>query len=278
MPIYLINNNIVTEDTPHFTPNSRGYRYGDGFFESCAMWQGRILQLPLHVDRIKKSALLLKINLPSWWDEISWETSVLKACSEAGWKSARIRLTFFRESAGLYTPDQMEATVVTEIQQTQNNSAYPWNEQGRTLGTYKELSKNNNFTSTLKTCSALTYTLAGLYAKEHGLDDVVIFNDYGRPCETVASNLFVVKGEFILTPPISEYCIDGVMRKVIIHLADAYGYSVQERPLSEIDLTSAEEIFTTSATRGIRWVGNFQGKVLKNAVAKVIYDQLTKGL
>ena len=160
MPIYLINNNIVSEDIPHFTPNSRGYRYGDGFFESCAMWQGRILQLPLHVDRIKKSALLLKINLPSWWDEISWETSVLKACSEAGWKSARIRLTFFRESAGLYTPDQMEATVVTEIQQTQNNSAYPWNEQGLTLGTYKELSKNNNFTSTLKTCSALTYTLA----------------------------------------------------------------------------------------------------------------------
>jgi branched-chain amino acid aminotransferase len=94
----------------------------------------------------------------------------------------------------------------------------------------------------------------------------------------VASNLFVVKGEFILTPPISEYCIDGVMRKVVMHLADAYGYSLQERPLSEIDLTSAEEIFTTSATRGIRWVGNFQGKVLKNAVAKVIYDQLTKGL
>ena len=77
MPIYLINNHIVAEDAPHFTPNSRGYRYGDGFFESCAMWQGRILQLPLHVDRIKKSALLLKINLPSWWDEISWETERL---------------------------------------------------------------------------------------------------------------------------------------------------------------------------------------------------------
>ena len=278
MPIYLINNNIVAEDAPHFTPNSRGYRYGDGFFESCAMWQGRILQLPLHVDRIKKSALLLKINLPSWWDEISWETSVLKACSEAGCKSARIRLTFFRESTGLYTPNHMEATMVTEINETQNLSPYPWNEQGLTLGTYKEISKNNNFTSTLKTCSALTYTLAGIYAKEHGLDDVVIFNDYGRPCETVASNLFVVKGEFIITPPVSEYCIDGVMRKVVIQLADAYGYSVQERPMSEIDLTSAEEIFTSSATRGIRWVGNFQGKVLKNVVAKVLYDQLTKGL
>jgi branched-chain amino acid aminotransferase len=72
--------------------------------------------------------------------------------------------------------------------------------------------------------------------------------------------------------------VDGVMRKVVMQLADAYGYSLQERPLSEIDLTSAEEIFISSATRGIRWVGNFQGKPLKQAVARVLHEQLTKGL
>lgn len=278
MSIFLINNQLVAEDSPYFTPSSRGYRYGDGFFESCTLWQGRILQLPLHVDRIRKSALLLKIALPTWWDEISWETAVLKACKDAGWPSARIRLTFFRESTGYYTPDTMECSVVTEIQATEQTSPYTWNETGLNLGTYKELSKNNNFTSMLKTNSAVTYTMAGIYAKEHGLDDVVIFNENGRPCETIAANLFVVKSEFIFTPPLSEYCVDGVMRKVVMQLADAYGYSVQERPLSEIDLTSAEEIFISSATRGIRWVGNFQGKPLKHAVARVLHEQLTKGL
>lgn len=274
MSIYIINNQLIPEDAPYFTPKSRGYRYGDGFFESCTLWAGRILQLPLHADRIRKSALLLKLSLPNWWDEISWETTVLKTCNEAEVTSARIRLTVFRESEGLYTPLSSGVSIVTEITPTHGMGPYEWNEKGLRIGTYKELSKNNNFTSTLKTCSSLIYTMAGLNAKEQGLDDVVLFNDYGRPCEMVASNVFVVKGEFILTPPISEYCIDGVMRKVVMQLADAYGYSLQERPISEIDLSAAEEIFTTSATRGIRWVADYQGKQLKHAVARVLYEQL----
>lgn len=276
MSIYLINSEIVSESTPHFTPKSRSYRYGDGFFESCKLANGRILQLPLHADRIKKSAMLLKLNLPSWWDEITWETSVLKACKEANIQSARIRLSILRDSDGLYTPSENQVCIITEINQENSSSVYDWNETGLTIGTYKELVKNSNYTSTLKTCSALTYTLAGIYAKEHGLDDVVIFNEFGRPCETVSSNIFVVKGEFILTPPISEYCIDGVMRKVVMQLADAYGYSIQERPISEVDLSAAEEIFTTSAIRGIQWVVNYQGKPLKHGVARVLHEQLVK--
>lgn len=278
MAIYIINNTIVDENAPYFAPSSRGYRYGDGFFESCKLSDGRILQLPLHADRIRKSALLLKLNLPTWWDEISWETTVLKACKDANFASARIRLTIFRDADGLYTPNDSNACMVTEINETKGVGPYQWNEEGLNIGTYKELVKNSNYTSTLKTCSALVYTLAGIYAKEHGLDDVVIFNEYGRPCESVSSNIFVVKGEFLLTPPISEYCIDGVMRKVIMQLADAYGYSIQERPISEIDLSASEEIFTTSATRGINWVADYQGKKLKNTVSRVLFEQLVKSI
>lgn len=278
MAIFIINNTIVDENAPFFTPKSRGYRYGDGFFESCKLANGRILQLPLHGDRIRKSALLLKLHLPTWWDEISWETSVLKACKDAKMDAARIRLTIFRDAEGLYTPNHSNVCMVTEINAETGIGPYQWQEEGLHIGTYKELVKNSNYTSTLKTCSSLIYTLAGLYAKEHGLDDVVIFNEYGRPCESVSSNIFVVKGEFLLTPPISEYCIDGVMRKVIMQLADAYGYSLQERPISEIDLSASEEIFTTSATRGISWVADYQGKKLKNTVSRVLYEQLVKSI
>lgn len=278
MAIFIINNTIVDENAPFFTPKSRGYRYGDGFFESCKLANGRILQLPLHGDRIRKSALLLKLHLPTWWDEISWETSVLKACKDAKMDAARIRLTIFRDAEGLYTPNHSNVCMVTEINAETGIGPYQWQEEGLHIGTYKELVKNSNYTSTLKTCSSIIYTLAGLYAKEHGLDDVVIFNEYGRPCESVSSNIFVVKGEFLLTPPISEYCIDGVMRKVIMQLADAYGYSLQERPISEIDLSASEEIFTTSATRGISWVADYQGKKLKNTVSRVLYEQLVKSI
>lgn len=203
---------------------------------------------------------------------------MLKACKDANIAAARIRLTIFRDSEGLYTPNDSNVCLVTEINAETGIGPYQWQEEGLNIGTYKELVKNSNYTSTLKTCSALIYTLAGLYAKEHGLDDVVIFNEYGRPCESVSSNIFVVKGEFLLTPPISEYCIDGVMRKVIMQLADAYGYSLQERPISEIDLSASEEIFTTSATRGISWVADYQGKKLKNTVSRVLFEQLVKSI
>jgi branched-chain amino acid aminotransferase len=144
MAIYIINNTIVDENAPFFSPKSRSYRYGDGFFESCKLSNGRILQLPLHGDRIRKSALLLKLNLPTWWDEISWETTVLKACKEANIASARIRLTIFRDADGLYTPNDSSVCLVTEINEAAGIGPYQWNEEGLNIGTYKELAKNSN--------------------------------------------------------------------------------------------------------------------------------------
>lgn len=278
MSIYLINNIPVKKNSPYFSPDSRGYRYGDGFFESCIFSGHRILHLAIHAERIQKSSLLLQIQLPPDWSTEVWETAVKKACSDALIQFARIRLTLFREGEGYYAPSGSGVCIVTQITPIIGDAPYEWNTQGLKIDTYKELSKNSNYISTLKTCSALIYIMAGIYAKEKGLDEVVIFNEYGRPCEASSSNIFVVKGEFILTPPISEYCIDGVMRRVLMLLINAYGYNLQERMITEIDLSASEEIILTSATRGIQWVCDYQGKKLKNVVSQVLFDRLTKSI
>ncbi len=275
--LFLINNQVVDSHQPYFPPSFRGYRYGDGFFESMRFDNGRVLHLLLHAERIRKSALLLKLNLPSGWDEIAWETQIATLCQKSGFNQARIRLSFIRDTDGFYTPDNNEVCVITEILE-EEKSGYPWLEKGLSVGTYKEMSKNSNYTSSLKTCSSLLYTMAGIYAKERGLDECLIFNEYGRPCEGVSTNVFIVANEFVITPPISEYCIDGIMRKVVMQLAVGYGYSVQERPITEVELSAADEIFFTTATRGILWTANYQGKPMKNSVSKVLYDQLVKSL
>lgn len=276
MSIFLVNNQIVKENTPFLTLNSRGYRYGDGFFESCKFADGRILHLPMHGHRIRKSSMLLKMNLPINWSADEWELSVAKACAENLISNARIRFSILRDSEGYYTPNENKTLLITEITPVNYIGNYQWNEAGLRIGTYKELVKNSNYTSMLKTCSSVIYTMAGLYAQEKGLDDVVIFNEFGRPCELVSSNIFVVKGEFLLTPPISEYCVDGVMRKVVMQLAEAYGYNIQERPITEVELSAAEEIFSTSATKGIQWIADYQGKQLKSVVSKVLFGKLIK--
>ena len=277
MTVYSINGKIIEEGDAFISPESRAYRYGDGFFESMKLSRNILLHSDLHFIRIRKSAMLLKMRLPEGFDQDKLEQWILEAAEKLGTENARVRCTIFRDSPGLYAPIDNLGAVVLEVNKI-DDTGYLWNETGLVLGSYKELNKNANFTSTLKTTSALTYVMASIHAKENGYDDCVIFNDLGRVTESINSNIFIVQGEFINTPPLAEYCVDGVMRRVVIQRAEAYGFTVQEQPLSEISLNSAEEIFLSSAVRGIRWVGMFEGKKYRNATAKVLHGLINKGL
>lgn len=277
MNIFLFNGEKVTADSPLLKPDSRSYRYGDGFFESIKYSNHRLLHSALHFIRIRKTAMLLKMQLPEGFNQEFLENMLEKTCAENGISHARIRCTFYRDCNGLYTPISSECSYIIEIMKT-DSARYDWNEQGIRLGAFRELTKNGNFTSTLKTTSALTYVMAGIYAKENDFDDCIIFNDQGRIAETVASNIFMVSGEFIKTPPLSEYCLDGVMRKVIMQQAQSYGYTIQEQPITEISLQSADEIFLSSATRGIRWVGTFGGKKYGHTTARVLSNLLNRSI
>lgn len=271
--IFNINGEIVREDQPWFTPVSRGYRYGDGFFESMKRSAGLLMHSVLHFERIRKSALLLKLRLPDDFTREGMIERIDRTASQIGADHARVRCTFFRETNGFYTPEDSTCTVVMEIIKTET-AGYEWQEQGLALGAYREMTKNGNYISTLKTTSALIYVMAGLYARENGFDECVIFNDQGRVAESVSSNIFIVSGEFVITPPLNEYCIDGVMRRVVMNLAAGYGYTVLEQPLSDVSLTSADEIFLTNATGGIRWVREFAGKQFRNTVSRLLGSKL----
>jgi len=271
--IFSINGTIFDETTPVFTAASRGYRYGDGFFESMRFSNGRLLHGELHFIRIRKSAMLLKMKLPEDFDRDLLEKWISEAIVSKNIQNARVRCTIFRESPGLYTPVENKCTIVLEIVKTEN-AGYDWQENGLKLGAYKEMSKNGNFVSTLKTTSCIVHVMAGIYARENQLDECLIYNETGRIAEGISSNIFSFNGEFLNTPPLTEYCTDGVMRKVVINLAQEYGYTVIEQPVAEITLNSADEIFFTSATRGIRWVKYYNDKVYKNNVSKVLFDKL----
>lgn len=277
MVVYSLNGQIIGAEDPFLSPESRAYRYGDGFFESMRFINGRLLHGNLHFIRIRKSAMLLKMQLPDQFDQDKLEQWITEAAADGGMDHARVRCTILRDSPGLYTPVSSQTMVILELRKL-DGPAYDWNEEGLKLGAYKELSKNSNYTSMLKTTSALTYVMAGMYARENGYDECVVFNEQGRVAECISSNIFVVSGEFINTPPLSEYCIDGVMRRVVMQLAEAYGYTMQEQPITEISLNSAEELFLTSAGRGIRWVGTYAGKRYKNTHARVLFNMLNKGL
>ena len=260
------------KSSPSMDFRSRIHRYGDGFFESAIYFNGAIRHVHHHVERIKQSLTLLKMpTLPVSIDEIM--QLITEKINDEKWSSARIRLSFFREAEGFYMPKHARTEYFIELQQAETQG-YQLNETGLTLGNYKELTKNENYLSLLKTQSSLLYVMAGIFAQENNWDEAVIFNEKGRISECISSNIFALIGDFIVTPPLSEYCVNGVMRKVVIQAAKTYGYEVQERPISEIELNSASEIFLTNATKGIQWVMSYNGKPLLNGTAKVLSTKI----
>ena len=104
------------------------------------------------------------------------------------------------------------------------------------------------------------YVLAGIYATENQLDTVLLFNEQGNVAEVFNANIFIISGEEILTPALSEYCLDGVMRHYILGTLKYLGYQIRETIVTEDDIESADEVFISNASRGIAWVESYKNK------------------
>jgi branched-chain amino acid aminotransferase len=153
-------------------------------------------------------------------------------------------------------PERDKTSFIIEMSESTSN--YPFNDIGFKLGTYGQILKASNFISFFKPLSAIQYVLAGIYARDNHFDSVVLLNEYGNISEAFNANIFLIQGDEVITPPLSEYCLDGVMRQHIITQLQTLGCNIKELPISKEDLMNAEEVFLSNATRGIIWVENFE--------------------
>jgi branched-chain amino acid aminotransferase len=97
-------------------------------------------------------------------------------------------------------------------------------------------------------------------AQATGLDEVVLLNERGEVAECTAANIFCVRGERVLTPPLAAGCLEGVTRGVLLEIGAGAGAPLEERTLFPEDLYSAEEVFISSTNRNLLSVGEIEGR------------------
>ncbi len=268
------NGDIVPAEQQVFTIANRGFKYGDGLFESMRLLKGELKFAELHSERIRKGLKLLKMD--SWSHVDTWfmreKIEELVRRNKTG-PDARIRLTAFRDGQGLYSPSAnnmayvLEATKITE-------SSYTLNEKGLIIDVYDEITKPVNILSNLKTCNSLIYVLAGIFKNQNSLDEVMVLNHNGFLCESMSCNVFVVYDRKLYTPALSEGCIAGVMRQVVIKLAKENNIELVEAQISPDILNEADEVFLTNAARGIQWVMGYNNKRYFNEVSRLLSEKL----
>ncbi|MGV3685142.1 MAG: aminotransferase class IV [Daejeonella sp.] len=268
------NGAIVPADQEILTASNRGFKFGDGLFESMRLMKGEVKFVDMHCDRITKGLKLLKMD--SWAQVDVWfireKVEELTRRNKTG-PNARIRLTAYRDGEGLYSPASNKMGYVLEASKL-SEDYYAFNEKGLIIDVFDEITKPVNILSNLKTCNSLLYVLAGIFKSQNSLDEVMVLNNSGFLCESMSSNVFVVYDKKLYTPALAEGCIAGVMRQAVIRLARENDVELIEAQISPDILNEADEVFLTNAARGIQWVMGYNNKRYFNEVSRFLTQKL----
>lgn len=267
------NGEIYSEEDKLLTIANRGYSYGDGLFETMRMTKGKLKFADLHADRLQKGMKILKLEGYSQLDTYFLKDKAEELAKRNKLQNGRFKFTVYRNSSGLYTPDQNKHGYSLELTAL-DSPYYQINAKGLIMDIYTEIHKPVNKLSNLKTCNSLPYIMAGIYKKQHKLDEAFILNQSGFLCESISSNVFLVYQGQLYTPALSEGCVGGVMRQVVMQIAKKNDLAVVEAQINPEVLNEAEEVFITNAIKGIQWVMGFNRKRYFNEVSRFLVEKL----
>ncbi len=271
------NGTYIEKDLMVLLPSNRSFKYGDGFFESIRAMHYKPLLLELHYQRIQNAANALKMQLPSDFDLDYLEQNGSQLLLRNQTANARIRLMFYREGEGLYTPTSNKANFLMETIPL-SNDCYEWNEQGLHIGIFTDIPKVGSSISSYKTNNCLPYIMAAIYKNENHWDDCLLLNQDQHIADAISSNVFAIKEQTVVVPPSSDGGVEGVMRQQILNLLKQKNYSIQERSIHQDELSSFDELFLTNAIKGIQWVEWCELKRYTNEVSRSIYEELLKSV
>lgn len=240
--------------------SNRAFRFGDGFFESIRVFNGKPLFLEHHFSRILEALKAYKIERPLDLSLQSLEAEIRELCEMNGIsEGGRVRVTFSRSGEGFYLPTDNQLEYLIEAHPFDFNR-FQVNEEGKKTELYPEMKKDINSLSMFKNIDSKLYVLASLFAQENQLHDVLIQNYKGGIIESTTSNLFLVSNGVLYTPSLTDGCIAGIMRMQIINLALEHKIKIYECTINPQNLLAADEIFLTNSIRGVQWVSSYRTK------------------
>lgn len=268
-----LNGKLLQKDAAILSVANRAFRYGDALFETVKCVNGLPLFLEAHLQRLYSGMEIL---------EYTWNDQLLKTVLNEEIKrllvrnrlkeGARLRITVFRNDGGFYTPETNEVSVLLET--TPDIDSYQLNESGLSIGVFDEIFKPIHAFNGLKSANALLFVKAGLAKTRKQVDDLIILNSKGLVCETISSNIFMIIHKRLITPPLSEGCLPGIMRQNILALAPKLGLEVLETPVGVNALDQAEEVFVSNAIHGVQWIKGYENKRYFHKISKRIIDEL----
>lgn len=272
------NGTIVSNDTNLLTQN-RAFLFGDAVFETVKIVNDKILFLEDHYFRLMSSMRVVRMEIPMDFTMEYFEEQILalaKAKNSA--LSARARITVYRNDGGYYLPQNNTVSFLINVESI-DTTLYSINQEEYTVDLYTDFYVARQLLSSIKTTNKIINVTASIFASENGLDNCLLMNDGKNVIEALQGNLFMLKGNTLITPPVSEGCLNGVMRKQILALARKMeNLEVVEQVISPFDLQKSDELFITNVIKGIQPITKYRKKEFSTNLATILVQKLNESI
>lgn len=224
---------------------NRGLLYGDGVFETLRVYKGRLFRFGQHVQRLQKGLQVLKI--PCHDVVLAVEQCVKEILQREKIIEGALRISIFRgDGEGPDPPAGLTPSFLISIK-----SSISYQADDYAKGYYAHLVsvRRNSFSplSRIKSLNYLDNILARLEAREHNAHEAVLVNSSGWVAEGAASNVFIIKDNLLMTPPVNAGVLPGITRAAVLEIAGAVGLQPQEETFSPEQLAAADEAFLTNS-------------------------------
>jgi branched-chain amino acid aminotransferase len=244
---------LVAPERASISVFDRGLLYGDGCFEVLRTWDGVARDLDAHLDRLFATAAFLQLQTI---ERTKLALAVHQTITAAGPGEHRLRIVLTRGPGGLAArlaelgpgaaiviaealPEQPEELALAVVDWPLPRRAGPGH----------------------KTLAYLDHVIARELARARGADEAIRLDADGHAIEGATCNLFAVSAGTVTTPPVDTGALPGVVRARVLALCAKARIATVVRPLSLGDVRGADELFVTSALRGVVAVTRLDGEV-----------------
>jgi branched-chain amino acid aminotransferase len=247
------NESLLPIEKVRLSPGQAGLICGWGIFTTLRISRGEAFAYERHWRRLEKDANLIHLPMPYTAAKVRVHLHEVIRANKVTEGCARIYLVY--NTIGYWQSDEKHPQVDLIIY----TAGLPEHRETVRLGLREHGRHAASPLAGVKSISWLNNVWAVAEAAKEGFDEVVVLNERGEVAECTSANIFAVKDNKVLTPPLNSGCLEGVTRGILMEIAPEAGVSVLEQALRPEDLHSADEVFISSTNRNLISVGEIAG-------------------
>ena len=268
-------NGNIQESSSISIENNRGFLFGDSVFETIKVMDNKVLFLEDHYFRLMASMRICRMEIPMNFTMEYFESQIVTLISSLEKNNSyRVRFSVYRESEGFYLPKSRNVQFIVTASPL-SSDLYSIGKEIYEVELYKDFYIQKQLLSALKTNNKMLQITGSIFASENGYDNCLVLNDEKNVVEALQSNLFMKTGNVVVTPPVSDGCLNGVMRKQVLEiLKKIEGIEVNEISISPFDLQKADELFLTNVISGIQPITKYRKKEYTTEFASEVVKRL----